>query len=429
MAVTLRATAGCFVFAGLLLCGRAAFCQAATSQTFSPSSNQTSTDLRSAPPIAQGAPVSPEYRRLQYQLRLDVRGSYDDNVALSSQNEIGDYAVRIDPALSLGYGDLEPGGANYLRFEYAPDFVFFLDHSEFNAYQHSFVLGTQSNLSRLTLGLNANIQILKGFDFNQVLSTGAFVNTVNLDVRGRPQTTNVTGGATASYELGGKTSLSAGVQTTATEYAQFTSSEAVSGSLFLIYAYGPKLTLGIGGTGGRQFVDQSNADETFEQVNFRANYSLTGKLAASGSVGVEFREYDSGRDVYVSPIFGLDVFYTPFDGSALLISGSRRTTNSGSLVGQDFSSTQFTISGSQRFLQRFFLRLTGGYENVTYLAAAPGVSSPRDDNYYFFEPAIDVKITRFWYAGAFYLHRQDDSSVSSFSFNENQAGIRLSFVF
>jgi hypothetical protein len=111
------------------------------------------------------------------------------------------------------------------------------------------------------------------------------------------------------------------------------------------------------------------------------------------------------------------------------VSGSRRTTNSASLAGQDYTDTQFTVSGSQRFLQRFFLRLTGGYENVTYLAAIPGISSPREDNYYFVEPEIDVKITRFWYAGGFYLHRRDDSSLSIFAFDENQAGIRFTFTF
>ncbi len=219
------------------------------------------------------------------------------------------------------------------------------------------------------------------------------------------------------------------MQTTVTDYSQFTSSQALSGNLFLNYAYSPKLTVGLGGTGGRQFVDQSNADETFEQGNFRASYLLTGKLSASGSVGIEFRQHDSGQGTYVSPVFDLGMTYTPFDGSAFTVLGSRRTTNSASLAGQDFTDTQFTVSGSQRFLQRFFFRLTGGYENVTYLAATPGISSPREENYYFIEPGIDVKITRFWYAGGFYLHRQDDSSLSIFAFDENQAGIRVTFTF
>ena len=428
MPPSFRATVGCFAFITLIF-ARVASSQVATASTLTSSPSQPDS-VSPEPAMTQGPPVSPEYRRLQYHLNLEVRGVYDDNIGLSSQNKISDYSARVDPTLSLGYGDLEPGGANYLHLEYAPDFVFFLDHSEFNAYQHSIVLGAQSVLSRLTLSLSGNVRFLKGFDFNQALgTTGAFVNQVNLDVRGRPQTTNVNAEATATYDLGGKTSLSAGVQTTVTDYSQFTSSQALSGNLFLNYAYSPKLTVGLGGTGGRQFVDQSNADETFEQANFRASYLLTGKLSASGSVGIEFRQHDSGQGTYVSPVFDLGLTYTPFDGSAFTVSGSRRTTNSASLAGQDFTDTQFTVSGSQRFLQRFFLRLTGGYENVTYLAAIPGISSSREENYYFIEPGIDVKITRFWYAGGFYLHRQDDSSLSIFAFDENQAGIRVTFTF
>jgi hypothetical protein len=427
MPLSFRATVCCFAFFALTF-ARIASSQVAPSATLTSSPSQLDT-VSPEPALTQGPPISPEYRRLQYQLTLDIRGVYDDNIGLSSQNKIGDYSTRLDPTISLGFGDLEPGGANYLHLEYAPDFVFFLDHSEFDAYQHSIVLGAQSVLSRWTLRLNGNVRFLEGFDFTQTLGTGAFVNQVNLDVRGRPRTTDLSAQATADYDLGGKTSLSAGVQTTVTDYSRFTSSQALSGDLFLNYVYSPKLTVGLGGTGGRQFVDQSNADETFEQANFRASYLLTGKLSANASVGIEFREFDSGRGTHISPVFDLGLTYTPFDGSALIVSGSRRTTNSASLAGQDFTSTQLTVSGSQRFLQRFFLRLTGGYENVTYSAAIPGISSPRQDNYYFIQPEIDVRITRFWYAGGFYLHRRDDSSLSIFAFDENQAGIRVTFTF
>jgi hypothetical protein len=393
-------------------------------------SSQSSVVL--SPPLSAGqAPqeVSPQFRRLHYQLSLDLRGVYDDNIGLSSQTQVSDFFVRFDPTIAVGFGDVETQGANYLHAEYDPDFVFFTDHSQFNSYQHVFVLGGQSNLSRLTLNLTENAQLLEGFDVNRALSTGAFVNSVNLDVRGRPELKTFNTQLTASYDVGGKTSLSAGFQSLVTDYSQFTSSHALSGNLFLNYALGPKATVGLGGTAGRQFVDQPSPDETFEQANVRANYVLTGKLTFTGSAGVEFREFDSNRGTYVSPIFQLDLNYTPADGSALLISGSRRTTNSAALTNQDFTATEFLASGSQRFLQRFFLRLTGGYQNLNYFGSASAVDSNRDDNYYFIQPGIDVKITRYLYVGAYYLHRRDDSSVSSLSFDENQGGVRATLTF
>lgn len=421
---------GCLLVS-LVLAGSLAG-QVATSPALTnpPAQTAPAGSTTSLPPAnAEVQPVSPEFRRLHYQLKLDLRGVYDDNIGLTSQNRISDYNFRIDPAISIGFGDLEPGGANYLRLEYDPDIVFFLDHSNFNTVQHVVNLGAQSNLSRLTLGLTENAQFLKGSDVNQALNTGAFVSAVNLDVRGRPQVNTFNTQATAAYELGGKTSLSFGVQSMVTDYSQFISSETLSGSLFVNYAYGPKLTVGVGGTGGRQFVQQPSPDQSFEQASVRASYELTGKLMASGSAGVEFREFDSGRGIYVSPVFELSLNYTPFDGSAFTLSGSRRTTNSASLAGQDFAATQLTASWSQRFFQRFFLRLTGGFENLTYLETITNINSTRQDNYYFVQPALDIQIMRFWYVGGYYLHRQNESSVSIFAFDENQAGLRATFIF
>jgi Putative beta-barrel porin 2 len=400
-----------------------------TSPTAPDISSQSS--ATSSPPLLSSQPqeVSPEFRRLHYQLNLDLRGVYDDNVGLGSQDKISDYYTRVDPAISVGFGDLEPGGANYLRAEYDPDLVFFADHSQFNSYQHVFILGGQSQFSRLTLGLTENAQFLKGFDVNQALSTGSFVNSVNLDVRGRPELKTFNTQLTASYDVGGKTSLSTGAQSLVTDYSQFTSSETLSGNLYVNYALGPKVTVGAGGVGGRQFVDQPSPDQTFEQVNVRASYIVTDKISFSGSAGVEFRQFDSGRGTHSSPIFQLDLNYTPADGSALIFSGSRRITNSASVANQDFAATELVASGSQRFFQRFFLRLTGGYQNLTYFGSASASGASRDDNYYFLQPGIDVKITRFLYVGAYYLLRRDDSSVSGLSFDENQAGARATFTF
>lgn len=383
----------------------------------------------SPPPITEeGRAVSPDVRRLHYHFKLDIRTAYDDNILLSEQQKIGDFNVRIDPGIAISFGD-ESSEANVLHFEYNPDIVFFFDHSEFDTLQHVLHLDGQSNLGRLKLGLSEDAQFLSGTDVNQATNSGTFVNAVNLDVRGRPDVNTFNTQLTAAYDLSGKTSLSGAFQWSITDYSQFISSQRISGTVYVNYAYGPKLTIGAGGSIGSELVDEPSGDQTFEQINVRASYVLTGKLMASGSCGIEIRQFDAGRGDYVSPVFDLGIDYTPFDGTIFNLTGSRRTTNSASLAGQDFSSTQFTASFRQRLLQRFFVSLTGGYQNQTYFGTNSLTSSNRDDNYYFIQPAIDVKITRYWYAGGFYLHRQNESSASSFGFNENQAGIRATFTF
>ena len=372
--------------------------------------------------------VSPEARRLHYQFTLDLRTAYDDNILLSETDKIGDFHLRIDPTIALTFGD-ESGAANVLHFSYEPDVVLFFNHSEFDAFQHIIRFDAQLNLGRSTLGLSEKADFLNGTDVDRASNTGAFVNQVNLDVRGQPRQNTFDTQLTASYDLTGKTFLTGGLEWWVNDYTDFISSERVSGNLFVNYTYGPKLTVGLGGSIGQELIDGPTPDQTFEQISLRASYALTGKLLSHASAGVEIRQLGGGQGDNVSPVFDLGIDYTPFDGTIFSLSGWRRITNSASLVGQDFSSTQLTISFRQRILQRFYVSLTGGYENEDYFGTGGFTSSNREDNYYFIQPAIDFRITHFWYAGGYYLHRQNDSSASNFSFEEAQAGIRTTFTF
>ena len=65
-------------------------------------------------------------------------------------------------------------------------------------------------------------------------------------------------------------------------------------------------------------------DQTFEQVNFRINYQVTGKFGLSASGGVEFRQFDGNRGDYATPVFELGAIYNPFDGTTITLAAGRR---------------------------------------------------------------------------------------------------------
>ena len=404
--------------------------QSAPQTTVTESSSESmNADERTIPISQEGAAVSPEFRRLHYELRLDLRGVYDDNIGLSSFNPMSDYYFRIDPAIMIALGDIVSPDANFIRFEYDPDIVFFLDHSSFNTFQNVIHLDGRVAFSRLTLTLSEVIQLLNGSDVNQAGSSGSFVNAVNLDVRGQPRVNIFNTQLNAAYQLAGKTSLSLGLQSSITDYSTFVSSQTIAGNVYVNYTYSPKLTIGVGGAVGREFVDQPTPDQTFEQGNVRLTYELTGKLLANVSAGIEFRQFDSGRSDYLSPVFTASLGYMPFDGTNFSLIGSRSTTSSASLAGQDFTSTQLVASVRQRFFDRFFVSVTGGYQNLHYIDTIGVVVATREDDYYFIQPAIDVRIMRFWYAGGYYLRRQNNSSASFFGFMESQSGLRTTLTF
>jgi hypothetical protein len=80
-------------------------------------------------------------------------------------------------------------------------------------------------------------------------------------------------------------------------------------------------------------------------------------------------------------------------------------------------------------LQRVVLSFTGGYQNLDYFGALTHTVASREDNYYFIQPAIDIRITNFWFAGAFFVHRENTSTFSNFGFNDTQVGIRTALKF
>ena len=369
-------------------------------------------------------------RRFHYELRLSVRGVYDDNINLSQGNRVADFYTTIEPSIMLGLGDTTGRQENYLQLDYTPSLFLFADHTEDNALQHLVRLETQYRINRLTLNLSQVVQVIDGTDTSTANAAGGFDQRVNLDVAGRTRFNIYTTHLNAAYDLTGKTFLSAGADYSATDYDTLISSDVVSGNLFLNYQYSPKLVVGIGGTAGYDRVDAPNPDQTFEQVNGRLSYQVTGKIDLTASGGVEFRDFKGqGRDQYISPVFEVGLNYLPFDGTRVSIAANRRTLNSAVLAGQDYAVTNFTASVQQRLFSRIYLAVSAGYENSDYFSAVTGGTSNRSDDYYFVQPSIAIRATRFWTVDAYYQHRTNNSSIDAFSFYDNQVGLRTSVAF
>jgi hypothetical protein len=385
-----------------------------------------------APSSSSGQPgpaVSESVRRLQYTLSLNVGEIYDNNITLAPTNEMDDAYTRIAPAISVGFGDTLGRAENFFELNYQAAILLFVKETQFNDVNHVGHLAGQYHFSRLTIGASQDIELVQTGDSQLPGLGGTFVNGVNLDTGGRRKIDTYTSHATASYDLTGKMFLSSGADYAIVNYPSgFNDSKRLTGNLFLNYNYSERIVVGFGGTGGRDFLQQGIGDETSEQANVRASYTLTGKLTASGSAGVEFRQYDSGSGDSVSPVFDLTMSYTPGDSTSFSLQASRRTLNSAGLVGQDYNSTQVQLSVQQRMLQRIFFSVTGGYQNLDYVNAPAGTPA-RQDNYYFVQPAMDVRITRFWFAGVFFGYRNNDSNVFTSEFRDEQAGVHTTLRF
>ncbi len=384
--------------------------------------------------INPGDEVSAVPKRFQYGLRLTIRGVYDDNIFLTRNNRVDDYYFAIEPGVTLGYGDIVGRDRNYIRLDYAPSIFLFVDNTNSDAVQHLVRLEGFYNFGRLTLSLSQDVQLLDGSNLSATaIGGGNVAPAVNLDAGGDTQLNIFVTHANFTYDLTGKTFLSGGLNLTAYDYQDLISSTSLGGDLFVNYTFSPKLVIGVGGTFGYNWVDAPSPDETFEQANVRLTYQLTGKISLNGSAGVEFRQFDednNGRDSdRVSPVYELGLAYQPFDGTTITARGTRRTLNSAVFAGQDFASTNITFGVRQRFLRRVYFGVAAGYENSEYFRTVNSVNATRNDDYFFVQPAVDVTITSYLTAGAYYLHRENNSSANSFGFDDNQFGLRASLTY
>jgi hypothetical protein len=370
---------------------------------------------------------SGEPRRFHYELRLTVRGVWDDNIFISHTNRVSDYYFAIEPEITLGIGDIEGRNRGYLRLDYMPSAILFVDHSDEDAFNQLIHLEGGYSFGRLRLGLFEDIALLESANLNSIWdTTGLWANT---DASAPTRVNIFNTRAFANYELTGKLSLQGEFGSSIFFYPNHISSYTIDGGLYLYYNWLPKVSVGIGGTFGYDWVDDPTANQSFEQVNARLNYEVTSKFNLYASGGVEFRQFNGERSEYTSPVFEVGLVHHPFEGTTFTLAAGRRIYNSGFLANQDFATTYIVGRFQQRLFQRVYFGLGGGYENSDYFATARNVSAPRDDDYWFIEPSVDVLITRWLSAGVYYLHRQDVSSVSFFSFYDNQVGVRATLRF
>src|SRR5881275_2232876 len=370
---------------------------------------------------------SSEPRRFHYELRLTVRGVWDDNIFISHTDRVSDYYFAIEPQITIGVGDIEGRNRGYLRLDYMPSAILFVDHSDEDAFNQLIHLEGGYSWTKLTLRFTESIALLESANLNSIYdTTGLWANT---DASAPTRVNIFYTSATANYALTPKISLQGEFNSPSYVYPGNISNYTISGGLYLDYNWLPKVSVGIGGTFGYNWVDAPSTDQTFEQVNVRFNYEVTAKVGLYASGGVEFRQFEGNRSTYDTPVFEVGATYHPFADTNLSLAAGRRIYNSGFLANQDFADTYFTARLQQRLFQRLYFGLGAGYENSDYFAAKDNVSAPRNDDYWFIEPSVDVLITRWLSAGVYYLHREDSSNEDFFSWEDNQVGVRATLRF
>ena len=371
-----------------------------------------------------GYPASPsgsntmgEANRFKYSFRLNLSALYDSNIFISKTNPVHDYEFVITPGVTLGWGDIFNRGRNFIRLDYSPSFTFFARNSSQNYVGQNALLDGQYNSGKATWR----------FALSVVTANGA-----NTDVGTRvPQQVYATT-VGVSYIVSDKTFLDVSGSYAYNTVKNQLDTWTLSGAGYFNYIYSPKLTIGIGVVGGLQTVSgPDNPDQTFEQINLKASYQLSGKISLNGTVGYEFRQYSGAQSSSSTPVFMLSAIYQPFDGTTFTLSAARRIQASNSLVGQNYTSTGFTLGWRQRFYQRFFSTISTSVENDNYTSNVPQALASRNQNFLSVNVGLDYFVREGWTVGISYMNRQSygNAAAAPYDFTQYQVGLRSTLSF
>jgi hypothetical protein len=364
--------------------------------------------------------------------------AYDDNILISATNQIDDVIWTLSPGLTIAGGNV----ASYLpsavtveqlrgllyyslvedvskptRFfalDYTPSFNFYTENSKHNFIGQSGKFSGGYSLTRLALGLD--------FDYedtevkNNDVGTLTEIATYNPRLRTR-------------YDFTDRTSLEVNGQYYLLSYAddRYQGYDQLGNENWLNHQFADRLNLGLGAGFGLFFPDASD-DQTYEQILTRAVYRLSGKLYFSSAIGVEFRQYDSGQSGTIHPVFSLTSVYQARENTQFVFEGHRRDQPS------PYANYNYaTFGGSANIRQLLFTRLTAiaslGYDYTEYRNTGNATDISRTDDYLFGRLRFEYEFNRHLLGAVYYNYLRDDSSLDSFSYDNNIVGLQLQWRF
>ena len=366
---------------------------------------------------------------LRYVAVVSAQVTYDDNIFIRNFARESDVILSLSPTVAVGIGDVRPefkrlmldtfGPAEiddtydprtFFFFRYTPTGRLFIDHSDEDAVDHDAALLARWPMAYLTLGMRSQFQHL---------------TTPDIDVGGRVRRTVFSQEFSATYSYSDRTSFQSLLLGNIRHYSTEIDSREVALQNWINYRAGAWTDVAIGGTVGVLDVEHSDA-QRYEQALARVRYNLSERTQLEAHAGAEFRQTDG--DDRVTPVFGISGTYLPYDETLLSLEAARRVESSAATPNLNIEYTGVTLSAQQRFAQHYYLGLAVSYENAHYYGI-DGSPFSRDDDVFSIEPNFRVVLSRSAAVQVGYVYRTDSSTVSRFTFDQNQVFLHLDVLF
>ncbi len=351
----------------------------------------------------------------QYEFDLGVSEIFDDNIFLSSGHKDSDFITTLSPTVKLQLGDFADQEQSFLVVGYTPSFIIFADHSREDAIDSDAHLVGQWTPSKLTLGVDFRFQHLSGSE---------------IEIAERVRRNLYTGALTGKWDVNEKISLEADFYEQTLDYgSSFVSSNEWTNRDWFNFKYTPSFTLSAGAAFGYVTVSDST-DQYYEQLLVRGMYTAAAKLAFTGNVGIEYRQFgDRDIDSKLTPVFSLGFVYKPYQETEITFDGFRRVEYSALFVGDNYTETGVDFTLSQRLTSRFLILGEAGYAYSDYQTTRSSLFSIGAYSFVYVKPEISYEFTSWFKSDLFYEFRDKTSQKRGLGFTDNQIGLEANFTF
>lgn len=380
---------------------------------------------------------------MDFHPRFTAGITYDDNIYIASSNPQSDEIWSVFPAVQMVAGDRQslaeyrldnrdllglsplayittpsenwPG--SILTLDYGPRFNWYTHASNNDSVDQFATFNTLFPFARLILGVKQSY----AHQSIQVIEAGQ-----------RSLQTSYNTALTSGYQISSRSSVQVNLRRDSYSY----SASSLNGYAdyhndnWFGYQFSDRLNLGGGVTAGYVNV-QDQSSQTYQQILGRALYQLAEKVAIDGSVGVEFRQYSAGASGTVEPVFSFTGSYTPRPATSFRLNAHRQAQASVS-YGANYIMTGFNLGASKRFLDRYSVDLSGGFDNYDYYSvqgASQSVAGQSNNNYWWARLGFGVRFNPFLSVSAFYRYSQQAYQTSSNGFTDNQVGLSATYGF
>lgn len=349
--------------------------------------------------------------RWKWTRSLSIGVSADDNINFSSVHKESDQILTLNGNFGLLWGLKKE--ESYLAIDYTPTVLVFQDHNGANSFDQKAGLSGQWRLAKLTMEAQAGAQTFSGGDVDVGDRAKRILWQISLH---------------GKYDYSTKTSLEVNLSSNASNYSKYLDSIEWVNSNWIDYQVFPKTRIGAGLTLGYLKAEGSSA-QTYQQALLRITTPASGKLTISASGGIEFRQLGSSGGTETTPVFRLGASYHPFDGTEISAEASRRIYSSAAMSAENFTATGGAASVRQRVFRRYFVTVSGGYEDARYESTGGAAGSARHDQYLFVRPSLSFALTKWMNLELYYQYRRNTSTAAFSGFDSNVAGVQAAVNF